>query len=1049
MEPADATKKERKRDKLTNSLKSAKSSSSKSSSKKKHHKHHSSSSNRGSNSSKSKDESSGVGSKNSTVGRLSDISADMRKREMAKGMAKKLAKSLSLSQKGKDDGDESSNTRPNLGDIIVGDTTGVSAMTMGDFQDETASVSNGNSNTNRRLLLTKHNSDRSVGSLRSIASAGSNAGSVHSVRSAGSGSARSIFSSSILQASQRGMERAATANSVEESQNRILEASQRGMERAESSNLTVEDWKLRRSSTSSSKSKKKRKEKIFQPYSRRGGLEIEAIFNFLIDEKKKRKEKKEGKYSSQIRGIVEASARQMHVEVGSDATNTGNIDRLEMLLKKNEESIEADGEEEENPILLLPTTTSLLKPRHFKLSKKMDMHDDDSSAGSASLATHEKKDKRYLRETSKSKFEKGLTCFQRKKYALSRSKFRASLKTHLLLYGDMHHLRISPVHEMIGRVEGELGQFEKSKLHLLAALEICEKALEKLEAEEEENGGGVDEIIKEDEKEGGKKEKEKENPGVIFEGMDQLELVGSPRKKAKALTKDDERQILLVNIGRINKTIEVVKADAVMKKPQVPTDEENKNDIPSKDDALKGRPKGSKIRGGKSEAILRMEALQKQRNAQMGVREKEEEEAKDQFVDTIGGLNSIREVSDSKQVGFEDDDNMLPPSLVQTTDRPKRRLGIKRMSTRSSDRVRHRYRAQSELGEEHYENGEYDLAIPCFNDAKFALLIIAGMPENKAMSDSWNENPEGQMYAKLRDEVNSALLSERITDCHVQTLSTKTVGEEDEDFATFNYRQAATMVSETKKLIRETIKEKTSAAKAKEEARDYLDDYNVLLNEANIALARLLSKQGSVYAKVDNHTMALDLFRESFAAWEEAANIAELSGRSVELEDNDDPLIHETSGLMSSYHESRPPKHSYDAKSLKNTTHLKALSSALQLASSHHALGVELTKGTSEDSEPLEEAIVHYLQALEFIRVAQCLRAASDVLSMGGNNRAGRRLTVVPRQLTVLMASVGPKDMVENVEEFMKRCDLLNVQQQLGISQAALRLGHCTLSKKW
>mmetsp|Transcript_2373 Transcript_2373/g.4182 ORF Transcript_2373/g.4182 Transcript_2373/m.4182 type:complete len:218 (+) Transcript_2373:160-813(+) len=152
---------------------------------------------------------------------------------------------------------------------------------------------------------------------------------------------------------------------------------------------------------------------------------------------------------------------------------------------------------------------------------------------------------------------------------------------------------------------------------------------------------------------------------------------------------------------------------------------------------------------------------------------------------------------------------------------------------------------------------------------------------------------------------------------------------------------------------------------------------------------------------------------------------------------------------MSSYHESRPPKHSYDAKSLKNTTHLKALSSALQLASSHHALGVELTKGTSEDSEPLEEAIVHYLQALEFIRVAQCLRAASDVLSMGGNNRAGRRLTVVPRQLTVLMASVGPKDMVENVEEFMKRCDLLNVQQQLGISQAALRLGHCTLSKKW
>ena len=61
-------------------------------------------------------------------------------------------------------------------------------------------------------------------------------------------------------------------------------------------------------------------------------------------------------------------------------------------------------------------------------------------------------------------------------------KFRAALEVWLLLYDDVQHLSIAPVHEMIGLVERKLGE----------ALEICEggeiERLEKSDEEEEEEG---------------------------------------------------------------------------------------------------------------------------------------------------------------------------------------------------------------------------------------------------------------------------------------------------------------------------------------------------------------------------------------------------------------------------------------------------------------------------------------------------------------------------------------------------------------------------------
>ena len=142
---------------------------------------------------------------------------------------------------------------------------------------------------------------------------------------------------------------------------------------------------------------------------------------------------------------------------------------------------------------------------------------------------------------------------------------------------------------------------------------------------------------------------------------------------------------------------------------------------------------------------------------------------------------------------------------------------------------------------------------------------------------------------------------------------------------------------------------------------------------------------------------------------------------------NDDPLILETQDVISSYYENtNTSKLSPGANSLKNTSHLKALSTALQMAGSHHGLGVEVvaakekTTTSEEDSDQFKAAINHHLHALILTRETQRLReashVASNISSMGGTRKSitaffgdamnvitgGRRLTTVGRDLNVV-----------------------------------------------
>ena len=105
------------------------------------------------------------------------------------------------------------------------------------------------------------------------------------------------------------------------------------------------------------------------------------------------------------------------------------------------------------------------------------------------------------------------------------------------------------------------------------------------------------------------------------------------------------------------------------------------------------------------------------------------------------------------------------------------------------------------------------------------------------------------------------------------------MGEDDtsevSDLSHINYCQAATMVSDTKKQLtaeilerrirvdiferrRRTDKNDTSKHKGGTEAiKVEVNELNSLLNEATLSLARILTKQGCVSAKFDDHDLAL------------------------------------------------------------------------------------------------------------------------------------------------------------------------------------------------
>ncbi len=64
------------------------------------------------------------------------------------------------------------------------------------------------------------------------------------------------------------------------------------------------------------------------------------------------------------------------------------------------------------------------------------------------------------------------------------------------------------------------------------------------------------------------------------------------------------------------------------------------------------------------------------------------------------------------------------------------------------------------------------------------------------------------------------------------------------------------MVTETKKLILEQLEEVANASEEGTNGQEF-EDLKELLHTANVALARIFSKHGSVHAKVHNHLVAL------------------------------------------------------------------------------------------------------------------------------------------------------------------------------------------------
>lgn len=170
-------------------------------------------------------------------------------------------------------------------------------------------------------------------------------------------------------------------------------------------------------------------------------------------------------------------------------------------------------------------------------------------------------------------------------------------------------------------------------------------------------------------------------------------------------------------------------------------------------------------------------------------------------------------------------------------------------------------------------------------------------------------------------------------------------------------------------------------------------------------------------------------FGGSIAAWEEMTTMA--SSQHVKLthmneaNDNgsDDMLSLKTREVIMSFDviQKLAKIPLYSAYLLKNTPHLKALSTALLMARSHHALGVEEAFAEEESTATEREivnkfrvAIHHHLCALKLISEVQRLRAVPSI-SLGGNectiSSVGasnmntlreQRLTVCARDLDVV-----------------------------------------------
>ena len=609
--------------------------------------------------------------------------------------------------------------------------------------------------------------------------------------------------------------------------------------------------------------------------------------------KKHKKKKKSERQRDRIRNLVEESANKA---AKVQFTNIPKNDDMEL----------------ESSPMSLPNTPDMLSASDFTTNTpnsalgllrlpsgdrsviSIMSHSSVTTGGDESLGNVSSKynNESYLQAAAAAKFQKGLHCTKRKRYSMARSKFRAALKARILLHEDIQHISIAPVHEMIGLVERKLGNYEKSRLHLMAALEICERALEELGKQEknmmEEKNIGHDVA-----KEGGEQGDAVDNLGV----PDLREIVGSDDTKPSHIGTVDEttidpvmaqiqeqRQILLTNIARMKKTIDTVKKDALkkQKKEQYGLHNHRVSPVEERDDestvsgSIPAAAKANKVseedtvkawtetmdKPGvitKTPEELVMEAMHQQQQQQQQtlppkrrgqteksgstgaegisitpadddendqkldekpeqsaeeMRTEDSEQSDDNEYDEMldeddsehsdeeihqaeilnrgsslvsWALDSIVEergshgaqdeegkVENDDDEDDDDDGSEAPPvrQIIPSSEpesEPETRRGLqragpslmkqkrfKRISVQNEKRLRTTFHTQSKKGEEYYDLKQYSMAIPCFNDAKFALLIISGLPEDKLL----REDAQEIEYAKLSDQISSVSAAE-------------------------------------------------------------------------------------------------------------------------------------------------------------------------------------------------------------------------------------------------------------------------------------------------
>mmetsp|Transcript_21318 Transcript_21318/g.46277 ORF Transcript_21318/g.46277 Transcript_21318/m.46277 type:complete len:332 (-) Transcript_21318:833-1828(-) len=311
--------------------------------------------------------------------------------------------------------------------------------------------------------------------------------------------------------------------------------------------------------------------------------------------------------------------REHHEEEGGEKKNTSTLAKRPRgggrKKKKNQSSKQRDrirfvdgggrGEYDDGPH---DTNFNLDCRRH-----SVDCSDGNNTSATSSkdsfgeyvgLTPHKYHDKARLASVAKSKFHKGMYCTERRRYSLARSKFRAALKARILLHEDVGHLSIAPIHEMIGMVERKLKMFDKAMLHLEAALEICDGALNKLTNEEPECGREYVRIDKID---------VERLPSLAEQDFrqdhDESDVKTKPLSKPHSGDVVGSKSIELVtNIERIKKTIEMVEKDA--KKQQVKDKELDEGIVKdtSKDDTNKASNQ-KRVSTSAADSILKLSAL--------------------------------------------------------------------------------------------------------------------------------------------------------------------------------------------------------------------------------------------------------------------------------------------------------------------------------------------------------------------------------------------------------------------------------------------------------